>query len=77
MLYLPSDSKQRPRSLLVVVVFVTCVTFVTRGAAMTNPKLTLSTRETRGKHPRLFDIDCTPLSLSCTSRYIQERGRKR
>ena len=62
--YLPSDSKQRPRSLLVV--FVTCVTFVTRGAAMTNPKPTLSNRETRAKHPRLFDTDCT--SLFCTFR---------
>ena len=37
---------------------------------MTNPKLTLSNRGTRGKHPRPFDIDCT--SLSCTFRSVVE-----
>ena len=62
--YLPSDSKQRPRSLPVV--FVRRVTFVTRGVVTTNPKFTLSNREVGNKQPRLFDIDCT--SLACSFR---------
>ena len=57
--YLPSDSKQRPRSLLVV--FLSSVTFVPREAAMTSSKLDLSNLYTGGKHCRILGIDCTSL----------------